>query len=100
MSTLGPLHDTLQSGGCCALRSALLGHSFSNLHLHLQQSWNPHASEHVGTVLQDAEEAGCTVVSGVEMFVGQALQQFVLFTAGTDAPAGLFRQLVLEGLQH
>ena len=40
------------------------------------------------------------MVSGVEMFVGQALEQFSLFTDGTQAPEGLFRQLVLEGLEH
>ncbi|KAK9808396.1 hypothetical protein WJX73_000083 [Symbiochloris irregularis] len=51
-------------------------------------------------LLQDAEEVGCKVVSGVEMFVGQALQQFILFTDGIEAPEGLFRQLVLEGLGH
>lgn len=50
--------------------------------------------------MQDAEEVGCTVVSGVEMFVGQALEQFALFTNGTEAPEGLFRQLVLDGLEH
>ena len=47
---------------------------------------------------QDAQEHGCLVVCGVEMFIGQALQQFELFT-GREAPQGLFRQLIMKGLQ-
>ncbi|PON57195.1 Pentafunctional AroM protein [Parasponia andersonii] len=34
------------------------------------------------TLLQEAAEVGAFVVSGVEMFIGQALGQFILFTGG------------------
>ena len=47
---------------------------------------------------QEAREAGCQVVSGVEMFVGQAAQQFELFT-GKRAPMEVMRAAVLESLQ-
>ncbi|KAK4492563.1 hypothetical protein RD792_003378 [Penstemon davidsonii] len=46
-------------------------------------------------LLQEAEEVGATVVSGVEMFVRQALSQFKLFTNGL-APTGFMRKTVLE----
>ena len=38
------------------------------------------------------------MVSGVEMFVGQAAQQFELFT-GERAPVEVMRAAVLESLQ-
>jgi Shikimate 5'-dehydrogenase C-terminal domain len=47
--------------------------------------------------LQDARAAGCTPISGLEMFVGQAAVQFKLFT-GKDAPVDLMRQTVLDSL--
>lgn len=47
---------------------------------------------------QEAREAGCHVVSGVEMFVGQAAQQFELFT-GERAPVEVMRAAVVESLQ-
>lgn len=34
----------------------------------------------VTRLLKEAEEAGATVVSGLEMFIRQAMQQFSLFT--------------------
>ncbi|CAN0899085.1 Bifunctional 3-dehydroquinate dehydratase/shikimate dehydrogenase, chloroplastic [Linum grandiflorum] len=46
-------------------------------------------------LLQEAGEAGATVVSGVEMFIRQALGQFTLFTGGL-APEAFMRKLVLE----
>lgn len=49
------------------------------------------------TLLHDAQERGCTTVSGVEMFVRQAEAQFRLF-AGCDPPAGLMAELVREEL--
>jgi len=48
-------------------------------------------------LLADARARGCTVVSGVEMFVNQAVLQFVRFT-GTDAPVEVMRRVVLERL--
>ena len=48
-------------------------------------------------LLQDARAAGCTPISGLEMFVGQAADQFKLFT-GKDAPVDLMRQTVLDSL--
>lgn len=49
--------------------------------------------------LQEARAAGCKTVSGVEMFVGQAAQQFELFT-GQSAPLDVMRAAVLESLGH
>lgn len=47
--------------------------------------------------LRDAEERGGRIVTGVDMFVGQAEAQFRLFT-GHEPPTGLMRELVLEEL--
>jgi 3-dehydroquinate dehydratase / shikimate dehydrogenase len=47
-------------------------------------------------LLRDAEAAGCLVVDGVEMFVGQAAAQFTLFT-GTPAPMAIMEEVVMEG---
>ena len=47
--------------------------------------------------LQDAEAEGCITVSGLEMFVGQAAQQFELFT-GQKAPIDLMRQATLDSM--
>ncbi|KDP21552.1 hypothetical protein JCGZ_22023 [Jatropha curcas] len=46
-------------------------------------------------LLQEAREVGAIVVSGVEMFIRQALGQFRLFTGGL-APEAFMRKLVLE----
>ncbi|MEE8269075.1 MAG: shikimate dehydrogenase, partial [Nitrospinaceae bacterium] len=48
-------------------------------------------------LLKDAEAAGCTTVSGVELFVYQAAGQFELWT-GKAAPIDLMRQVVEEKL--
>lgn len=42
-------------------------------------------------LIKDARSNGCTVVTGVEMFIRQAALQFKLFT-GLDAPIDLMRQ--------
>lgn len=47
----------------------------------------------VTRLLREAEEAGATVVSGLEMFIRQAMGQFELFT-GTPAPGVLMREIV------
>lgn len=47
--------------------------------------------------MQNAQQAGCTAISGLEMFVGQAADQFKLFTE-KDAPVDLMRQVVLNSL--
>nr|GMD13031.1 bifunctional 3-dehydroquinate dehydratase/shikimate dehydrogenase, chloroplastic-like [Ipomoea batatas] len=46
-------------------------------------------------LLQEAAEVGAAVVSGVEMFIRQALGQFKLFTDGL-APEDFMRKIVLE----
>ncbi|XP_010070003.2 bifunctional 3-dehydroquinate dehydratase/shikimate dehydrogenase, chloroplastic [Eucalyptus grandis] len=46
-------------------------------------------------LLQEAAQAGAIVVSGMEMFIRQALHQFKLFTSGL-APEEFMRKLVLE----
>lgn len=47
--------------------------------------------------MQDAEAAGCKTVSGLEMFVGQAAQQFELFT-GQKAPVAIMRKATLDSM--
>jgi shikimate 5-dehydrogenase len=47
--------------------------------------------------LKEAKEAGCKCISGLDMFVEQAREQFELWT-GEDAPADLMRQIVLQRL--
>lgn len=49
-------------------------------------------------LLRDARARGCTVISGVEMFINQAILQFERFT-GADAPVEVMRRVVLERLR-
>ncbi|KAK7860428.1 bifunctional 3-dehydroquinate dehydratase/shikimate dehydrogenase [Quercus suber] len=44
-------------------------------------------------LLREAEESGATIVSGLEMFIGQAYEQFERFT-GLPAPKQLFRKIM------
>jgi shikimate dehydrogenase len=48
-------------------------------------------------LLADARACGLQTVSGVEMFVNQAVLQFKAFT-GRDAPVAVMRQMVMERL--
>lgn len=48
-------------------------------------------------LLREAKAAGCITISGVEMFINQAILQFEQFT-GIDAPAEVMRQVVLKEL--
>ena len=48
-------------------------------------------------LLKEAQTAGCTTISGVELFVNQAAGQFELWT-GQTAPVDLMRQVVEEKL--
>lgn len=48
-------------------------------------------------LLADARARGLKVVSGVEMFINQAILQFERFT-GADAPAEVMRKVVMERL--
>ena len=48
-------------------------------------------------LLKDAKEAGCTTISGVELFVNQAAAQFELWT-GEKAPLGEMREVVVNKL--
>nr|DAD33466.1 TPA_asm: hypothetical protein HUJ06_012317 [Nelumbo nucifera] len=45
-------------------------------------------------LLKEAEAAGALIVSGVEIFLLQAIGQFDLFTGG-EAPEGFMREIVL-----
>jgi 3-dehydroquinate dehydratase/shikimate dehydrogenase len=47
-------------------------------------------------LLRDARDAGCLIVDGAQMFVGQAVDQFELFT-GQSAPVDVMRDVVLNG---
>jgi len=49
-------------------------------------------------LLADARRAGCAVVSGLDMFIGQAAAQFELFFEGQAAPAGVMRAEMLARL--
>ncbi|XP_057484811.1 bifunctional 3-dehydroquinate dehydratase/shikimate dehydrogenase, chloroplastic-like isoform X2 [Actinidia eriantha] len=46
-------------------------------------------------LLREAEESGAKIVTGVEMFIGQAFDQFERFT-GLPAPKELFRQTMAK----
>lgn len=46
-------------------------------------------------LLSFAEGAGCTIISGVEMFINQATVQFQLWT-GEKAPEHVMREVILE----
>ncbi len=48
-------------------------------------------------LIQDAENAGCKTILGLEMFLGQAYIQFELWT-GQQAPRGIMRDIVEERL--
>lgn len=49
-------------------------------------------------LLADARSRGLQVISGVEMFINQAVLQFAQFT-GIDAPVEVMRQVVMERLK-
>lgn len=49
-------------------------------------------------LLREARQAKCRVISGVEMFIHQAVAQFELFT-GQNAPDNVMRKVVLESLK-
>jgi len=49
-------------------------------------------------LLRDAKSRGCSVISGVEMFINQAALQFEQFT-GESAPVEVMRQVVMERLK-
>ena len=48
-------------------------------------------------LLADARSCGLVVISGVEMFINQAVLQFIQFT-GMDAPVEVMRRVVMERL--
>ncbi len=49
-------------------------------------------------LLKEARAAGCTVISGVELFINQAVGQFEMWT-GKDAPAKAMRDVLLERIE-
>ncbi|EFJ45882.1 hypothetical protein VOLCADRAFT_82062 [Volvox carteri f. nagariensis] len=49
-------------------------------------------------LLQDARAGGAVPVDGLQMFVGQALEQFRLFTGGLEPPAALMEKTVMDNL--
>jgi shikimate dehydrogenase len=49
-------------------------------------------------LLADARSRGLKVISGVEMFINQAVLQFGHFT-GVDAPVEVMRRVVMERLK-
>jgi shikimate dehydrogenase len=49
-------------------------------------------------LLADARARGLQVISGVEMFINQAVLQFERFT-GADAPEDVMRRVVMEHLK-
>jgi 3-dehydroquinate dehydratase / shikimate dehydrogenase len=55
--------------------------------------YNPQETQ----LLSDAAATGATTISGVEQFIGQAVEQFELWT-GRPAPVAIMRQVVLDAL--
>jgi shikimate dehydrogenase len=49
-------------------------------------------------LLKDAKSKGLQVISGVEMFINQAVLQFEQFT-GKTAPVDVMRRVVMEHLK-
>ena len=49
-------------------------------------------------LIKQARENACEVITGVDMFVGQAAHQFRLFTGGVDAPIEMMRQAVRRAI--
>ncbi|MBN1381885.1 MAG: shikimate dehydrogenase [Deltaproteobacteria bacterium] len=49
-------------------------------------------------LLRDAEKAGCTILSGLEMFIHQGAEQLKLWT-GQEPPRELMRRVVMEALE-
>lgn len=49
-------------------------------------------------LLKEAKANGCQTISGVEMFINQAVLQFEQFT-GVEAPVAVMRQVVMERLR-
>ncbi|GLC40828.1 hypothetical protein PLESTF_001042000 [Pleodorina starrii] len=49
-------------------------------------------------LLRDARDGGATPVDGLQMFVGQALEQFRFFTDGSEPPAELMERTVLDSM--
>ncbi|CAL4976259.1 unnamed protein product [Urochloa decumbens] len=50
----------------------------------------------VTRLLREGEECGVKVVSGVEMFIRQAIGQFEHFTGGIEAPESLMREIAAK----
>ena len=75
---------------CCRL---MLG----GPHLHPCSVWQLQPVMRAVLCVQDAQQAGCTTANGLEMFVGQAVLQYELFT-GQPAPVSVMRRVVTEGL--
>jgi 3-dehydroquinate dehydratase/shikimate dehydrogenase len=49
-------------------------------------------------LIKEAESVGCVTVSGLEMFIRQAADQFTLFT-GLEAPKDLIHDTVVSSLK-
>ena len=50
-------------------------------------------------LLREAQEAGCQVISGLELFINQAAAQFKLWT-GQPAPVDAMRQVLTNHLNR
>ena len=48
-------------------------------------------------LIREAEQNGCTTITGLEMFINQAAIQFDLWT-GKKAPLDLMKKVVVEAL--
>jgi len=49
-------------------------------------------------LIRDAKAAGCTAISGIELFINQAVGQFELWT-GQKAPANPMRDVVVKTIE-
>lgn len=73
--------------------SPLPGKFIKPSHVIFDTVYNPMETQ----LLQDAKKAGAKTVSGAEMFICQAVEQFKIFTQG-DCPMDVMRKAVLEAL--
>ena len=76
-------------------RSPIEKKTLSNFRWVMDCIYNPLKTQ----LLQDAEEAGCTTMNGVGMFVHQGAEQIKLWT-GMKPPREFMKQIVLEKLSE
>lgn len=75
-------------------KSPVSGDILTNFKCVMDTIYNPLNTK----LLRDAKKAGCSVLSGLDMFIHQGAEQIKMWT-GIDPPRELMRQVVLERLE-